>query len=1460
MALPALHHARRPAFAATWPSELLDIITARLADEVHADDLRVIVLAPTQDRLRVGVWLGTEWDRYPDVTGSSAAAGFVSLTPWLDELDALSRGERTLPPPAEWTPLAPLYFHDAARNASFLAWWLELHRALVATAIELGTRLLAERFAQPVGVFVSMSGAEAQLVSFCHPRGAPLWPLREHRKEHGYGSAYPSASLEGDTLVLFYPEGEGEDGGPPSIRGWSRAQVVRAGVDRKALHVTARFEGEDFDVRFSAGHTHPRFGGPPPAAIITALVGFFRAGEGLEAGDLPPPPSGAAEVAATLAALPTVEDQRRYATGLARVVGFERLSGLLAGPEVAAPTRAALCRALASDALDAGQWAAALALVEQLPEADRPSWMEARALTALGRWEDVLRVASHDALPERALALGRLGRIDEALPLVDKADAESEALAVLALLRQAQAAATLRAALAEGVREHLLVHVEASPELGPLLRAHRAVEAAVRASRAACERLTPSPFPLEPARVLAVEPATRALIAPLEDEDAASARAYLLAFVERPDGSWWGADKEGTLREYRADGGPKTLATFSPRIDELVAVASGVVAAVGSTLVLLDAAGQARATLQRPLAGDGPMAAQGALLACASGEAIGLYRATGDTLQWLAPLAMPGSSRIGELGFTGPGRLLVRAGRHLALFDVSEPTWPVPLRRWVDDVDFELVATREGAAALTRDEWIWLVEVGEALRGTHKLHLGPSPRAATSDAAPWAFSSRGRVVEVAGEAAREVFLVGEDASRLGPRALTLRGRQGAAVTRDTVLSLSSVEIDAAPFAAYVEALLPRVREWLFGHLEAWARDGVRAPSGEGRAPLGGLVLTWMTGLWAGVRGQPACSVVSLGFDTSEGLPLGAVAPPPPALRAPGASLAEERQTQALEAAREQRATYEQLRVCRALLREAAAAFAHRSPARTFLLALDTEDGLEVLDVLPGGGAAPRLRAADAPRAGRTLRELLSAAEAGMSMPNLVARARRDAAVRADVLSLLEREGHEAAGRLSLELLDVDLEGCARAWLAVAARDVHQGLPGLLALARRGHAEAHARLLGLVDARDTRLALQARVEVGRADEDATVPLLEQHLASPGEGDAVLARALAVVGDARLTRLRAALLSARAQRGADADWLLLPLVRGGWAPDEETVKAGNAARHGESEFIASVFSADVPEGAASAVRQWTAQRIASAVATAGPLWPQEVPLERHRTGWQRFFTLAWPYWESRGLLPRLYEALAGCEGAADAELAYQLLFQGLLRGDPRCAALGRALARNTAHAGRHAEMTRLATLSRLQFGWSLVKARRLTEARQVADAALADAPQDGQVRFFDARVAWLERDDPTAALDRIDQALRIARDAVGRARLLNLYGAALDVLGRHAEALDWFHKAFTANESAVDSHTGKSGDPGMSHAILSNIAEMHWKLGQREEARRHAEQAARRGSTTEVVMEILAETRA
>ncbi|ATB47229.1 hypothetical protein MYMAC_002837 [Corallococcus macrosporus DSM 14697] len=1455
----ALHHARLPEFASDWPAELAALIEARLDNDVPAEELRTIVLAPTPDRLRLGVWLGVEWASYPYADDPSEAAGFVSLTPWLDTLDTLARGERSLPAPRGWTPTPPLQFEDATRDASFRAWWLELHRALVASAIELGTQRLAGRFHQPVGVFVSTGASEAQLVAFCHPRGAPLWPLREHRKEHGYGSAYPHASLEGDQVVFFYPEGEGAEEGPPSIRTWTHAQVIRAHEVRDEHELAVRFEGEDFDVTFSPGHTHPEAGGPGHHDTLAALSAFFAASGKLDAdgGASPRLPADAAALAASLAERPQPQEQLDYVTSLSRALGSERVWALISGLELPAQTRAAIHRELATTALDASDWASALAHVGLLSGKDRWSWIEVRALTGLGRWEDVLRVAKEDdAHAERALALGSLGRVGEALALVaDRTDGNALAARALLELRSdaPKASATLREALADGVRGHLLAHVGAARELLPVLRTHQAFEAAVRASREACQRLPAEELELGEARALPVEPATRVLAAPLEGDDEAEDAPRLGTALERPDG-WWVADAKGALFEHPAGGDARRLATFPSEIDGLAALPAGVVASVGSTLVLLDAAGQTRATVHRPSAGDGPMAAHGTLLACASGAIVNLYRVDDAALVWLAPLALPGGRRISQLGFTGAGRLLVAAGANLTLFDVSEPSRPVPLRQWKNAP--ELLHTGEGTAALTDDEWVWLVELGDTPRCTRKVHVGPSPLVATSDAAPLAFAARGRVVEVLGETAREVMTLGPDGHRLEPTAISLRAGHATAVTRERVLALSPLPFDAAALRARVAAHVPRLREWLDTRMEALRQEGVPAEDGT-RAPLGGVVLQWFDG-WAGLRGQPPCSVVSIGYENNERLTFEA-----PGERAapPGAtplSEAEAQQARALDDAWTQLAMQERLRACRAYLHEAARAFAGRASARTLFFALDTDERLEIVDIVAGGGDAGPMRAAGSARAERSLREVLSAPRWYAALPNLVARARRDAAFRAEVLALFEEEGLAAAGRITRELLDVDPEGCARAWLTVAARDLDEGLPGLRALAKRGHAGARARLEALLDSEDAYHALAAREALGRVDEDAAVPQLGRYLGSLEAHDDVPVKVLAAMGETRLERLRGELLAAL-ERLEGAEALLVPLVRSGWTPDAQVVEKGNRARASDDDFAASLFADEEQDAPASAVRLWVARRIATAMEGDGPLWPADVPLEKSRAGWQHFFTLAWPLWESRGLLPRLHEVLPARSRTGDAELAFQVLYQSVLRGDARAQALGSALATGESSEGRHAEVTRLARLARLQFGWSLVKATRLDEARRVADAALAEAPEDGQVLFFDARVAWLERGDPTAALERLEPALRAACDEVGRARLLNLKGAALEALGRTAEALDWFHKAFTANEVSVDTATGTAGDPAMSHAILSNIAEAHWKLGQRDEARRYAEQAARRGSSTDIVKEILAATR-
>src|SRR5688572_3508366 len=153
-------------FAKDWPKVLGDAIEAAFeADELETSDLRTIVFSLDGERQRVGIWLSSEWDNYPQAENSQSAQAFVSLGGWLDEVDAVARGERTFVKPPYVPKPRPIVFDDPQRNQSWSACWGRLHEALLATAREIATVRFAARFSQPVGVFVTMDGQTARLVA-----------------------------------------------------------------------------------------------------------------------------------------------------------------------------------------------------------------------------------------------------------------------------------------------------------------------------------------------------------------------------------------------------------------------------------------------------------------------------------------------------------------------------------------------------------------------------------------------------------------------------------------------------------------------------------------------------------------------------------------------------------------------------------------------------------------------------------------------------------------------------------------------------------------------------------------------------------------------------------------------------------------------------------------------------------------------------------------------------------------------------------------------------------------------------------------------------------------------------------------------------------------------------------------------------------------------------------------------
>jgi tetratricopeptide (TPR) repeat protein len=424
-------------------------------------------------------------------------------------------------------------------------------------------------------------------------------------------------------------------------------------------------------------------------------------------------------------------------------------------------------------------------------------------------------------------------------------------------------------------------------------------------------------------------------------------------------------------------------------------------------------------------------------------------------------------------------------------------------------------------------------------------------------------------------------------------------------------------------------------------------------------------------------------------------------------------------------------------------------------------------------------------------------------------------------------------------------------------LAAAERAPEHAIDGLVA--HRERPEVLAKLEVLTAAGDLDVALAARRALGWIDDEAALACVRHVLGKLDDyHTSELRPMLAAMSDASLGALRGALEAAHASAHKRGDWqakeLAVPLVRAGVAKLPAAVLA-EAKRQARLEDDDGLFGEDEPDEACSAVRLFVARAIADklkAKRATGPLWPAGLPIEKSSKSWERFLEIAWPHWERTCVLDVLHERLAASvaktQGAAaktERHFALHVLMHDLMTGDDRAGAFGRALEKAKYKPKELDHVRTLARLGRVQLGWKLFKDKRYAEARKVANAALAEAPTDGQVLFFDARLAWMEQNDPTQAMTRVTAALDKATDSIGRGRLYNLYGAALDAIGKVGESISWFEKALGA-------------DPTQAAMLLSNIAEAHWKLGDKSQAARFATQAARRGATTEIVGQILDET--
>ncbi|EQA71332.1 tetratricopeptide repeat protein [Leptospira noguchii] len=159
----------------------------------------------------------------------------------------------------------------------------------------------------------------------------------------------------------------------------------------------------------------------------------------------------------------------------------------------------------------------------------------------------------------------------------------------------------------------------------------------------------------------------------------------------------------------------------------------------------------------------------------------------------------------------------------------------------------------------------------------------------------------------------------------------------------------------------------------------------------------------------------------------------------------------------------------------------------------------------------------------------------------------------------------------------------------------------------------------------------------------------------------------------------------------------------------------------------------------------------------------------------------------------------------------------------------------------HISRHKKVA-----DRIAQGWEYLRKKKYSKVEELLGSIFADYEHDAEALFLEARFFWLRSDSPEEGMKRAEKNLLLAAkgDLVGRSRLHNLIGCALDEMGKLKEAIEPFKKA--EELSPKDS------------IYSANLAEIHWKLENKTLAVRYAKKAKNMGDKSPIVETILKDT--
>jgi len=245
----------------------------------------------------------------------------------------------------------------------------------------------------------------------------------------------------------------------------------------------------------------------------------------------------------------------------------------------------------------------------------------------------------------------------------------------------------------------------------------------------------------------------------------------------------------------------------------------------------------------------------------------------------------------------------------------------------------------------------------------------------------------------------------------------------------------------------------------------------------------------------------------------------------------------------------------------------------------------------------------------------------------------------------------------------------------------------------------------------------------------------------------------------------------------------------------------------------------------------------------------LWPESLELEPYPSSWKFALQSALSQMDLDAELDDFIDALAarvkpGDESAADREL-FKALFRIFLENqeEKHYTRMAKAVTEDLS-AIQDEEFKKLDDLRKtaeINIAWKANQDGDRKLSRELTDRLLQEGAESSHLYFLDARLAWLETDDPNKAVEIGSRYAKGMHGGSGRARLLNLIGCAQDELKNYDAALKFFQEAANQDPEQV--------------FYFDNIAEMYDKKNEPRKAYEWAREAKRRGSRAEIVKKIL-----